>query len=490
MFPSSYSHRSDIVSANKEKSSSFIFEKKQKFIKLLFYHSSYLTLSAILYMYANPVLALSNKTSNIIHGTAPYLTFDNGQTKSTDTKALSWISFIENGREVKHNRPPVDNDNNPLSIALPTNLATFADIKTIVPVDTPIDGDKIQSIDFIKLLQAPYNYGRDDDGDVINSGTGKIQMTIVSATGQNVARTDAIDKCLAPYNIKLKIENSSIQTQYGVPNTAKFSDLDDNYILTVGSSTIYTCFVQPNTLVVYENQGIAGEWDTDSKAFLVQDINNPESNFPATGGNNVSFKFIVAGLDSYRQLSYTKEPSNSNIDLEFSETQHYKIPVVTLKGPNANSPSYKRSFVPTQFTIYADRAKTLPIYRFKLRRWFIPQINSTGDDYIVNVSHDAAVSFCSSLAGYRMPTVADMTNANGSGWNGGYPGNGKKPLWQINGGLASEWGELHSYKGFTMFAFWTGSPSSTPNQYYIVGSAGSSISSLKNQFTQAICVSP
>ncbi|MCX8675185.1 hypothetical protein J3U16_07765 [Gilliamella sp. B3023] len=441
---------------------------------------------------SSPVLALSNKTSNIIHGTPPYLTFDNGQTKSTDTKALSWVSYIENGREVKHNRPPVDNDNNPLSIALPTNLATFADIKTIVPVDTPIDGDKIQSIDFIKLLQAPYNYGRDDDGDVINSGTGKIQMTIVGSTGKNVARTDAIDKCLAPYNIKLKIENSSIQTQYGVPNTAQFSDLDDNYILTVGSSTIYTCFVQPNTLT--QNNGVSGQWDSDKSAFLVQNVNDPESNFPATGANDLSFRLIIAGLTSYRQLSYSKSPNNSNVDLEFSAKDD-GVPVVKLKGPNSNSPSYKMSFVPTQFTIYADQAKTMPIYRFKLRHWFIPQADSDGLNMVEN-NYNNAENYCASLPNYRLPIVSDLTNGNIPGWwEGGYPGNGQKKIRQINGGLSSEWGSLKNRgygSAWTPFAFWTSSPSPStiPNQHFIVDVTGDVISGTKTQFTQVVCVSP
>ncbi|MCX8586694.1 MULTISPECIES: hypothetical protein, partial [unclassified Gilliamella] len=339
-------------------------------------------------------------------------------------------------------------------------------------------------------LQAPYNYGRDDDGDVINSGTGKIQMTIVSATGQNVARTDAIDKCLVPYNIKLKIENSSIQTQYGVPNTAKFSDLDDNYILTVGSSTIYTCFVQPKTLT--QNNGVSGQWDSDKSAFLVQNVNDPESNFPATGANDLSFRLIVAGLTSYRQLSYSKSPNSSNVDLEFSATYN-GIPIVKLKGPNSNSPSYKMSFVPTQFTIYADQAKTIPIYRFKLRHWFIPQADSNGADMVEN-NYNNAENYCASLPNYRLPIVSDLTNGNVPGWwEGGYPGNGKKKIRQINGGLASEWGALTGYdNAWTVFAFWTSSPSpsSIPNQHFIVDVTGDDISGTKNQFTQAVCVSP
>ena len=475
---------SDISSINQKYSPHVRHIRKRKYTTVLFYLSSYLTLSIV----ANSVSALSNQTAKFINGTAPYLTFDNGQTKSTDTKALSWISYMENGQEVKYNQPPKDSNNNPLPIAIPNSIATFADIQTIVPVSSSMDRDNVQSIDFNAILQAPYNYGRDDDGDLVNAGTGKISMRITNSLGQNVARTDVVDKCLAPYYINLHIENSSIKTQYGVPDSTTFSDLDDNYFLNVGSSSVYTCFVQPRTLT--QSKGVSGQWDQYKKVFLVQNVNDPESNFPATGANDLNFRLIVAGLKSYRQLSYTKEPSNSNVDLEFSESD--EVSVVKLKGPNSNSPSSKMSFVPTQFTIYADPGKTNPIYRFKLRHWFIPQTDRNGRDTIENKYNDA-LSYCTSLPGYRLPIVSDLTNGNGGGWTGGYPGNDQKKYRQINGGLLSEWGSLKNLdygSSWTVFAFWTSSPSSFVDQHYIVSSEGDSISAIKNQLTQAVCVSP
>lgn len=487
MIALSCTQSSDISSINQKYSPHVRHIRKRKYTTVLFYLSSYLTLSIV----ANSVSALSNQTAKFINGTAPYLTFDNGQTKSTDTKALSWISYMENGQEVKYNQPPKDTNNDPLSIAIPNSIATFADIQTIVPVSSSMDSDKVQSIDFSTILQAPYNYGRDDDGDLVNAGTGKISMRITNSLGQNVARTDAVDKCLAPYYINLHIENSSIKTQYGVPDSTTFSDLDDNYFLNVGSSSFYTCFVQPKTLT--QNNGVSGQWDSDKNVFLVQDVNNPETNFPATGANDLNFKLIVAGLKDYRQLSYSKVPNNSNVDLEFSESKG--VAVVKLKGPNSNSPSSKMSFVPTQFTIYADQAKTIPIYRFKLRHWFIPQADSNGIDMVEN-NYNNAENYCASLPNYRLPIVSDLTNGNiPNWWEGGYPGNGEKKIRQINGGLLSEWGSL-SNKGYgdawTPFAFWTSSPSPSPipNQHFIVDVTGDKISGTKTQFTQAICVSP
>ena len=42
--------------------------------------------------------ALTSKTSNIINGNAPYLTFDGGHSRATNTDALFWIS-LSNGRK-------------------------------------------------------------------------------------------------------------------------------------------------------------------------------------------------------------------------------------------------------------------------------------------------------------------------------------------------------------------------------------------------------
>lgn len=439
-------------------------------------------------MYAFNAQALtSNTTAQAINGSAPYLTFDNGQTKSDNTRALLWLRFNDGNQEVKYDAPPKDGDN-PVIIDISATVNTFEDIQTVVPVNTPII-DNVQSIDFSTILQDPNNYARDDDGDVVVSATGKIEMTILDSTEQKVKRTDAVDTCLAPYTINLKIDDSEIKTQYGIPDSTTYSKLEDNYYLGVDSNTIYTCFVQPLTGFFENKSGVSGQWDDDKEVFYMQSLNQPESNFPATGADSLYFKLIVAGIKNYKQLSYSKEPSNSNVDLAFGETRN-KIPTVILKGPTSNSSPSKLRFVPTTFTIYADTAKTKPIYSFKLQHWFIPHTDIHGYPYLES-NHDNAVNYCSTLSGYRMPNVSDLTNANGWGING-HPNASSASLRQINGGLISEWGGGLKYytQQWDIFSIWTSTPSILPGQYYSVASNSGAIFHIKREFTQTACVMP
>ena len=443
-------------------------------------------------MYAFNAQALtSNTTAQAINGSAPYLTFDNGQTKSDNTRALLWLRFNDGNQEVKYDAPPKDNNNNPVIITIPAAVNTFEDIQTVVSANTPII-DGVQSIDFSTILQDPNNYARDDDGDVVVSATGKIAMTILDSTEQKVRRTDAIDTCSAPYTINLKIDDSEIKTQYGIPDSTSYSKLEDNYYLAMNSATLYTCFVQPAKTVIRGNEnGESGQWDNNKQIYFMQNLNQPELNFPATGAHNLYFKLIIAGLKNINQLSYTKEPSNSNIDLEFGELN--KTPIVRLKGPTSNSTSWKIPFVPTTFTIYADTAKNKPIYSFKLQHWFIPHTDIHGYSYLEN-NHNNAVNYCSTLSGYRLANVSELSNANANGIVGNPNANAMYPIRQINGGLFSEWGGISgSYsqdKQWSGFAAWTATPSVTPGQFYTVSLESGIIHSFRNQLTQTVCVSP
>ncbi|OCG56721.1 hypothetical protein A9G38_09600 [Gilliamella sp. Imp1-1] len=73
--------------------------------------------------------ALSATTSERIHGTAPYLTFDGGVTKMTEIKELLGIK-LSDGRTFT----PQNNPSSPTAlIKLPNVGDTFADIEMIVP---------------------------------------------------------------------------------------------------------------------------------------------------------------------------------------------------------------------------------------------------------------------------------------------------------------------------------------------------------------------
>ncbi|MBI0118717.1 hypothetical protein, partial [Gilliamella sp. W8129] len=97
--------------------------------------------------------ALTTTTTNIIYGSAPYLTFDGGRTRVTNTESLLRIS-LSDGRTFT----PTTNDSSDNPIELPVEGQSFADIGMLVPTDT-------NSIALSSLIGTPYNYWGDDDGD-------------------------------------------------------------------------------------------------------------------------------------------------------------------------------------------------------------------------------------------------------------------------------------------------------------------------------------
>ncbi|MBI0155495.1 hypothetical protein, partial [Gilliamella sp. W8128] len=93
--------------------------------------------------------ALTTKTTNIIYGSAPYLTFDGGRTRVTNTEALLGIS-LSDGRRFT----PTTNNSRDNPIVLPASGQSFADIGMLVPTDT-------NSIALSSLIGTPYNYWGD-----------------------------------------------------------------------------------------------------------------------------------------------------------------------------------------------------------------------------------------------------------------------------------------------------------------------------------------
>ena len=91
--------------------------------------------------------ALTAKTSNIIHGNAPYLTFDGGLTSVTSSEGLLWIT-LSNGVKVT----PANNNSLTNPIELPNSGQSFADIAMLVPTDS-------NSIALNSLIGSPNNFG-------------------------------------------------------------------------------------------------------------------------------------------------------------------------------------------------------------------------------------------------------------------------------------------------------------------------------------------
>ena len=101
--------------------------------------------------------ALTAKTRNVINGHAPYLTFDGGYTRATNTDELLGIT-LSDGTIITR---ATNNSSASNPIELPNAGETFADIGMFMPTD--INDDRV---DIRKFVSSPYNYGADDDGEV------------------------------------------------------------------------------------------------------------------------------------------------------------------------------------------------------------------------------------------------------------------------------------------------------------------------------------
>ncbi|OCF95212.1 hypothetical protein A9G16_00870 [Gilliamella apicola] len=186
--------------------------------------------------------ALTTKTTNIIQGSAPYLTFDGGRTRATNTKALLGIS-LSDGRTFT----PTTNDSRNHPIVLPVAGQSFKDIGMLVPTNT-------DSIALSSLIGAPYNYWGDDDGDGKDvyygdiTATGSLKLSIVDKDGNPVARNEVLTSCnnnKAPYKLTLSNSEGRLTTRYGVPNESRFSASNATYYINPKAAPVI-CFARPD----------------------------------------------------------------------------------------------------------------------------------------------------------------------------------------------------------------------------------------------------
>ncbi len=128
--------------------------------------------------------ALTAKTSNIIHGNTPYLTFDGGLTSVTSSEGFLWIT-LSNGIKFT----PANNNSSIKPIELPYSGQSFADIAMLVPTDS-------NSIALNSLIGSPNNFWGDDDGDGqgVNGimATGSLNLSIVDKNDNAVARNEVL----------------------------------------------------------------------------------------------------------------------------------------------------------------------------------------------------------------------------------------------------------------------------------------------------------
>ncbi|OCG10256.1 hypothetical protein A9G13_00520 [Gilliamella sp. wkB178] len=441
----------------------------------------------LLLPYATTTQALSATTAQVIHGTEPYLTFDNGVTKVTTGDGLLGITISDGTTKITYT--PADNTStasNP--IVLLKENQRFTDIGMLVPATT-------DSIALNDLISAPYNYWGDDDGDGQGANgvtaSGSLSVSITDKDNQVVSRSASVDLCKAPYKVVLTSIAGSLTTQYGLPNSSSFSGGTATYYISP-KAVPKICYARPNLQFGTNNQEISGVyfagpatiWNP-KKGFLVQST-TPSSysrNFPTTGANNLYFDLDIGGVNGSALTWPTVSQGGITATMAPSPDNANNIRV-TLTGPAATAAQHSSATpgsiatptLPQTFELVGKDSSNNEVlkYGFELQHWFVNR--GTKEDTYPNTS-----SWCSSF-GYRLPQVKDLTNSkcgvdsrfpcvNGidgatpsSNWNG-YQRN-------IGAGLFTEWGNMYYYTaaGFVL-NYWT-SDSNGSNQFYVYSDNG------------------
>ncbi|OTQ50544.1 hypothetical protein [Gilliamella apis] len=411
--------------------------------------------------------ALTTKTTNIIYGSAPYLTFDGGRTRVTNTEALLRIS-LSDGRTFT---PTTNNSSSTNPIALPVTGQSFADIGMLVPTDT-------NSIALSSLIGTPYNYWGDDDGDGQGTNditaTGSLSLSIVNRWNLPVARNEVLDICGgAPYKLTLSNSGGTLKTRYGVPNESRFTAGYATYYINPKETTPKICGARPGS--VWTDRGLsAAVWDW-TYGFLPQSV-TPSSyglNFPTTGAHNLFFWLHIGGVGrslSWAPVKHSGITATMTDELILSDGRQYVR--VILTGPVATESQWQsenprridKPSLPQTFEIVGrdSSGNAVVKYGFVLKQWFVNR-----GSYVSTSS--SVESWCNKI-GYRLPKVRDLTNATCQPRRGesqdvcqgvesatpSSPDN--KVRRHIGTGLLSEWGSMfdYTYTGANFFKgyFW------------------------------------
>ena len=449
--------------------------------------------------------ALTIKTTNIIHGSAPYLTFDGGRTRVTNTDGLLGITLSNGSRFTPATN--ISSATNPIELPYGDN---FADIGMFVPTN-------VDSIDLNLLIRAPYNYWGDDDGD--GQGTdgiwanGHLTLSIVDNNGQAVARSASLDICKAPYRLTLSNSKGALATRYGIPNESRFEPRTATYYINTKETTPTICFARPQSR--YGDALSAAIWK-HSKGFLPQSFTPSSygSNFPTTGANNLYFYLDIRGNN--QALSWAPV-SHGGITATMTDSTSTSVRV-TLTGPavtdrsqweSENPRRIDRISLPQVFELVGrdSRGNAVVKYGFELKQWFVNRGTYWYEYY--SVSGADVSSWCNKIGGYRLPNVRDITNASCRANNDNpedacnglveaTPTSPDKILRRyIGAGFFTEWGTMYNYTGanFAYLSYWTQDRVEDNNQNFVVNANVGVVSlnySANNNIDRAavLCVYP
>jgi hypothetical protein len=496
-------------------------------LKCKFLSKSLLFFAPLLLLpYSISLQALSAQTSGVIQGTAPYLTFDDGATKIMSVEGLLGIklpnsSYIPPGiNSPLYPNAIIDTSSMDNPIEMPNITDTFASIQTMVPIEN------YPEIPLTKLVNSPYNYGRDDDGDGDNNFNATGNLTIKWQNNSGVDITNQVKNspntilnfCDAPYKLTITATGGILSTSYGIPNSSTFTGNSHSYYINPNKDSSITCYAQPNLFA--DNLGLGYTFEDfygpdwfANKGFKVSDVSNTTTNFPTTGSNNLFFYLLLGGITPEQVIAangntvYATNGSGVNLLLSKEKTPKWgNISAYTggvdalkivLQGPDRYSGN--KGFSPSLFKLYSDSNHNKLLYSFKIERWYIAQPGDGG-------GYANARSFCQNLGyGYRVPDINDYTNSNGNDWFGGIPGRDfnnyqrrvsyRDGSGKWIGGLFNEWGyTLNShYSGsdWEGVNFWTAQPYHDGRQYHVNPDGGYVGMHYPYQtYDRAACVTP
>ncbi|MWN31871.1 MULTISPECIES: hypothetical protein [unclassified Gilliamella] len=447
----------------------------------------------LLLSYTQDTEALTAYTSRAIEGSAPYLTFDGGVTKLTNTDRLLSIKLQDGTVYTRSTNPSTPT--NP--IRLPYVGSNLSHIETIVPPSR-------SSITMNDLVSQ--GYWRDDDGDGQGVGgvtaSGSISVTFTDKNGTTVNRSDALSICSAPYKVTLTSTGGTLSTQYGVPRSSSFSGATvDYYINPYDNAGI--CSVRPNLeRGTGSYAGPANIWNP-SKGFLVQST-SPSSydrNFPTTGADGLYFDLDIGGLD-VAQLTWspvTRGGITATVSVVAANDSWIprvdrgkRVARVKLSGPRASSSqisssnpsSLTRPSLPQTFELVGRGSNGNEVrYGFVLKQWFVNRGNNR-----TNASNQLA--WCRSL-GYRLSKVRDLTNSNYNNLGAAPSSSGNIYMRHIGAGFFTEWGYMSIYAGagFVTYGYWT-SDAPGSDQFSVYSTSGNVYSGRASYSSFAVCTAP
>ena len=439
--------------------------------------------------------ALTTKTTNIIYGSAPYLTFDGGRTRVTNTEALLGIS-LSDGRTFT----PTTNNSSDNPIVLPVAGQSFNDIGMLVPRNT-------NSIALSSLIGTPYNYWGDDDGDGQGidgiTATGSLNLSIVDNFNNPVARNEVLTICKAPYKLTLSNTEGRLTTRYGVPNESRFTAGKTTYYINPKVSPLI-CGARPLLM----GQGFDHTIYDYSRGFIPQLVY--DSNFPTTGADKLYFDLIIAGTN--QALSWAPV-SHGGITATMTDSTSTSVRV-TLTGPvatpsqwSSNNPGeIDRLSLPQVFELVGrdSSGNAVVKYGFELKQWFV----SRGE---ISYSYLSTKSWCNNI-GYRLPTVSDLTNVTCQPWRdwqtqdvceGAESAKPSSPnkysRRHIDAGFFSEWGDMRYYANahfgyadaYFAYGHWTqDSVGGNPYRFFVVNSLDGTIYNDYHFPNYGLCVYP